>query len=180
MEEKIKTTPEKVESKIIEESKLETKVENKKPVKKVTPKKKEEKIIKEKAIANAYSLRISPKQSKYVCRMIRRKTPERAMELLENVVKGKQPVKMTGLEVGHQKGKGIAGARFPKNAAQGILEIVKQLLANSITNGIEDPIITIAMPNKASLPTRSGGRKGKRTHLHLEAQSRAKLLKNKK
>ncbi len=175
VEEKIKTVPKELKTKIVETPK-----EDIKDVKPVVKKKKKDKIIKDKAIANAFSLKISPKQSKYVCRMITGKTPERAAILLENVIKGKQPVKMTGLEVPHQKGKGIAGARFPKNTSQGILDIVKQLAANAVTNGIEDPIITIAIPNKASAPFKKGGRRGKRTHLHLEAESRAKLKGKKK
>ena len=112
--------------------------------------------------------------------MIKRKTIPQAVTLLENVVKGKQPVKMTGLEVGHQKGKGISGARFPKNAATAIIDVVKQLGANSIVNGIEEPIITIAMANQASAPFKKGGKKAKRAHLHLEAQDKTKLIKKNK
>lgn len=137
--------------------------------------------VKDKAIVNAYSLKISLKHSKFICKMIKRKTIPHAIKLLENVVKGKQPVKMTGLEVGHQKGKGISGARFPKNASNAIIDILKQLKANSIVNGIEEPIITIAMANQASAPFKKGGRRAKRAHLHFEAQDKTKLInKNKK
>ena len=146
---------------------------------KEAPKKKKEvskPVVKEKAIANAYSLRISLKHSKFICKMIKGKTPDQAIEMLANVVKKKQPVKMTGLEVGHQKGKGIAGARFPRNASLAISDVIKQLKANAVVNGIEEPVITVAMPNQASAPMKKGGRKAKRAHLHLEVQDKIKLI----
>ena len=158
-----------------EESKPKPKKEESKPKpKKETPK------PKDKAIANGFSLQISPKHTKAICRMIKGKTIPQASVFLQRVYEGKQPVKMTGLEVPHQKGKGIAGARFPKNASKAILGIVVQLGANATVNGIENPVITIAMPNQASAPLKRGGRKAKRTHLHLEAQDKTKLIKNKK
>jgi len=150
------------------------KEESKKKPKKETPK------PKDKAIANGFSLQISPKHTKAICRMIKGKSVIQASAFLKNVMQGKQPVKMTGLEVPHQKGKGIAGARYPKNASKTILGVVVQLRANATVNGIEEPIITMAMPNQASAPLRKGGRKAKRTHLHLEAQDRTKLIKDKK
>jgi ribosomal protein L22 len=156
-----------------QEKKVETKVETKKETKVVTEKK-------EKAIANAYSAHISPKQSKFVCKMIKRKSPEKAIELLEGVIKGKVPVKMTGLEVAHQKGKGISGARFPKTAAKEIMEVIKQLKANATVNGIEEPVITLAISNQASAPYKKGGRKAKRTHLHFEVREKTKQEKQKK
>jgi len=136
--------------------------------------------VKEKAIANAPALNISPKQSKFICRMIRRKTPDRAIVLLDGVIAERVPVKMTGLEVGHQKGKGISGARYPKTAAAAIKEVVKQLKANASVNGIEEPIITLAVSNQASAPLKKGGRRAKRTSLHLEARDKTKLLELKK
>ncbi len=134
---------------------------------------------KDSAIVNGYSVKISPKQSKYICRMISRKSITRAKEMLENVIKGKLPVKMVMLEVPHQKGKGISGAKYPKEAAKAILLLVKQLEANSIVNGIESPLIKIAMSNRASEPAKRGGRHGKRTHIYLEAISKNKLKKAK-
>jgi ribosomal protein L22 len=132
---------------------------------------------KEKACVNGYSLKISPKDSKAICKMIKHKSPENAIKLLEGVIQEKIPVKMTGLEVPHQRGKGIAGARFPKNASIAIKDIVKQLKANSIVAGIEDPIITLAISNKASSTRKSGGRQSKRTHIYLEAKDKTKLIK---
>lgn len=152
---------------------VETKSEEKKVVKKV------EVTPKDKAIVNGYSIRISPKYSKYVCRMITGKSIIRAKEMLEGVILEKFPVKMTALEVPHQKGKGISGAKYPKDTAKGILLLVKQLESNCNVNQIENPVIKIAMPNRASEPARRAGRHGKRTHLYLEAVSKESFLKNK-
>lgn len=173
-EKKVETS--KVETKegneIKKEEKTQAKQEKKKEVTKV--------VVKDKAIANAFALQISPKYTKAICKMIRRKSPDRAVIMLEQVVKGKLPVKMHGLEVPHKKGKGIAGARFPKTAAQAVLGVVQQLKANALVNGIEEPIISIAMSNQASAPFRRGGRKAKRTNLHLEAIDKTKFKMMKK
>ncbi|MFH1522006.1 MAG: uL22 family ribosomal protein [archaeon] len=169
------------ESKIDEASKVETAIE------KVEENKvedvKEKKIVKQKeipkkdvAIANGFSLKISPKQSKYVMRIIRGKSPEAAVVRLEDVISEKRPVPMAGLEVGHKKGKGLAGGKFPKNACKAIIEIVKQAKANSVVAGIENPVITIASSDRASAPYRKAGRKAKRAHIHIEIRDKTKLI----
>jgi len=173
-EEKDKIAPSKENEKVEKEETKKVETEKKKEVKtKEIPKK-------DLAVANGFSLKISPKQSKYICRIIRGKSPEAAIDRLQAVIDEKRPVPMAGLEVGHKKGKGLAGGKFPKNACKGIMEIVKQAGANSVVAGIENPVITIARSNKASAPFRRAGRKAKRTHLHIEVRERAKLLgKNK-
>jgi len=140
---------------------------------------KKEIVKKDKAVARGNSLRISPKYSKYTCRLIKKRTPERAIELLEQVVNGKLAVKMPSLELPHQKGKGVAGGRFPKNVASEFIKVVKQLSANCLVNNINDPVIVIAMSNAAAAPTKRGGRKAKRTNLYLEAVEKIKLVKKK-
>jgi len=132
------------------------------------------------AVANGFSLKISPKQSKYVCRIIRGKTPEGAVIRLQAVIDEKRPVPMASLEVGHKKGKGLAGGKFPKNACKGIMEIVKQAGANAVVAGIESPVITIARSDRASAPFRRAGRKAKRTHIHIEVKDKTKLIKKSK
>ncbi|MEA3248384.1 MAG: uL22 family ribosomal protein [Nanoarchaeota archaeon] len=140
--------------------------ETKKPVKK------NENVKKDVAVANGFSLRISPKQSVYICKAIRGKSPEVAIMKLNEVIKGKRAIPMAGLEVGHRKGKGLAGGRFPKNACKAIIEIVKQAGANAIVAGIENPVITIVKSDRASAPYRRAGRKAKRTHIHVEIRNR--------
>lgn len=159
-------------------SSMKEKPEEKKEEKKVSPKK--EVVKKEVATARGNSLRISPKYSKYVCKLISRKSPEKAAELLELVILKKLAVKMPSLEVPHQKGKGVAGAKFPVNAAKEILGVVRQLNANCMVNNLNEPVISVAMSNKASAPRRRAGRKAKRTNIYLEAVEKTKLIKKKK
>jgi ribosomal protein L22 len=142
--------------------------------------KKEEKPKKEMVSARSNATKISPKQSFAICKMIRGKTPDRAVEMLENVIKGRQPVKMPTREVAHQKGKGIAGAKFPKNAAEAFIPLVKQLKANAQSLGVGEPVISIAMANKAGKVFRKGGKQAKRTNIVLEAVSKNKFKKKKK
>jgi len=171
---KVETKPEETKMENKTETKVEEKKETKKPEKKV-----KEVPKKEVAIANGYSLKISPKQSVYVCKIIRGKSPEAAIERLQAVIDERRPVPMAALEVGHKKGKGLAGGRFPKNACKGIMEIVKQAGANAVVAGIENPVITIAKSDRASAPFRRAGRKAKRTHMHIEVKDKVKLAEAK-
>lgn len=171
-EKKTTKVEEKKEEKVEEVKKVE-----KKEVKKVVKVKEIPK--KDVAIANGFSLKISPKQSKFVCRVIRGKTPEAAVARLQAVIDEKRPVPMAGLEVGHKKGKGLAGGKFPKNACKGIMEIVKQAGANAVVAGIESPVITLARADRASAPFRRAGRKAKRTHLLIEVRDKKWLVENK-
>jgi len=149
------------------------KVETKKPAKKVEAK------IHDKAIANGFGLKISPKQCKYTCRVIRGKSPSAAVERLQAVIEEKRPVPMAALEIGHRKGKGLAGGRFPKNACKGIMEIVKQAGANAVVLGIENPVIAIARSDQAAAPFRKAGRRAKRTHMYIEIRDKVKMMEEK-
>tara|TARA_Y100000310_G_scaffold338386_1_gene427889 strand:+ start:1059 stop:1667 length:609 start_codon:yes stop_codon:yes gene_type:complete len=179
-----KKTEEKVEKKEEVKEKVETpkesegKEKTEKQDKKKAGKKVEKEIKKkEKAVVRGASLRISTKSSIAVCKMISGKSPIRAVELLEQVVAGKMPVRMASAEVAHQKSRGmknIAGAKFPRKAAIEIENLVKQLMANSIVNGIENPVIVTARADKAARPFRRGGKKAKRTHVYLEAKNKTK------
>lgn len=167
------------EKKVMEEKKEDVKVEKKmEKTEEKAPVKKEKKEVpkKEVAVANGFSLRISAKQSKYVMKIIKRKSPEAAIERLQAVIDEKRAVPMAGLEVAHQKGKGMAGGKFPKNACKAIMEVVKQAGANAIVAGIKNPVISIAKADRASAPFRKGGRKAKRAHIHIEITEKKKLL----
>jgi len=109
-----------------------------------------------------------------------RKSPEAAVKRLQDVIDEKRPVPMAGLEVGHKRGRGLAGGKFPKNACKAILEIVKQAEANSVVAGIESPIITIVKADRASAPYRRAGQRAKRTHIHIEIRDKTKLVGKKK
>lgn len=139
-----------------------------------------EKIKKEVAVANLTSAAISTKHSIAICRMISRKSIERSLKMLELVLLKKLAVPMIGAEIPHRKRSLIphtsgGSGRFPMNATKEFIGLVKQLKANCEVNGIENPVITIAMANLASRPFRREGKKGKRTHVHLEAREYDKM-----
>jgi large subunit ribosomal protein L22 len=142
--------------------------------KKIVEKKEEKKSEKERAIVNGFSLIISPKQSYSICRMIKGKSIDKAIEYLEKVVLMKKAVPMNNREVPHRKGNLMAG-RYPITAAIEFIKLLKQLKANVSVNNIENNIITIAMANRASRPYKRGGRRGKRTNVYIEAKDRKKI-----
>ena len=160
-----------------EEEKIVETQEKEKPIQKKETnekEKKEEKKVerkpKEKAIAIGRNLPISTKYSKAICKTIKNKTPEKAIQILELVIKKKFAIPMNNMELPHRKK--IMAGRYPTNAAKHIIPIIKQLNANASINQINNPIITIAKADKASRPYRREGRKAKRTHIYLEARER--------
>ena len=160
-----------------EEEKLEKKEEVKKEKKKVEVK---EVKPKEMAFARGSSLRVSSKHCFAICKMIKGKTPESAVEFLEKVVKDKAVVRMPMREVGHKKSRGlknIAGGRFPKKASLEMINLLKQVNANANVCGVENPVIVIAKADIASRPYRKAGRKTKRTHVYIEVRDKTKLKK---
>ncbi len=132
------------------------------------------------AIVNGFSLAISPKNSKWISKMIMKKSIDNAITMVEEVVVKKRAVKMDGAEIPHRKGKGMMSGRYPVNAAKEFIVLLKQLKANAIVNGVENPIITLAMANKGRLPFKKEGRRGKRAHVRIEARDKTKLEKKKK
>ena len=178
MVEKEKST--KVKKEVKEESKkMENKEEIKTENKEGKSKKDEPKVeIKKKdlVVARGSSLRISPKYACAICKVIRGKSPSDAVIRLQAVVDKNRVIPMAGLEVGHKKGKGLAGGKYPQNACKAIIGVIKQLTANAIVAEIENPIITIAKADRAPAPYRKGGRKGKRAHVYLEAKDKTKLV----
>jgi len=164
----------------MEDEKVAEKVENKVEEKKVVKKKVKEFVVKDVAIANGFGMKISPKQCKYICRVIRGKSPEAAVVRLQAVIDEKRPIPMAALEIGHRKGKGLAGGRFPKNACKGVMEIVKQAAANAVVGGIENPVVAIAKSDQAAAPYRKAGRKAKRAHIHIEIRDRVKMMELRK
>ena len=182
VEEKMETNDETVKVEVPKEDtktaevKEEKKAEDSKDENKTLPKSGPSIDGKDIAVANGYSLKISPKYSFSICKVIKHKTPEAAIKRLEEAAAGKRAIPMSGREVAHQKGKGMSGGKFPKNACNEIAAIVKQVKANATNAGIDNPVITIAQANKASGPFRSGGRRGKRAHIHLEVMDKSKLV----
>ena len=139
------------------------------------------KIKKTEAIIQSFSLHISTKHSVAICNFIRNKAIERAINDLEQVIVLRKAVPMKG-EIPHRKGKRISSGRYPKNASEHFIKLLKSLLANSNTIDLNNPIITEAVSNLASRPYGKFGRvKRKRTHVKLVASERKKSNKlNKK
>lgn len=179
VEEKIAKPKKMKEEAVVETPKTESNEDKKQETKK------EKGPAKEVAIVNAYSMRISTKHSIAICRAIMRRTPEAAIELLEGVVAKKKAIAMRGWEIPHKKWSIVSdgmggGARFPVNSSKEFINIVKQLKANCEVNSIDNPVITLAIANQGSKPFKREGRRGKSTHIHIEAKDKNKLRKNKK
>jgi len=181
-EEKGKIEDKKAEEKVVEtkeeleEKKDEGKAEEKKSeeVKRKEVKEKKEKKIgkKEEAKARGKDLNISTKHSVAICRFIKNKRIEKAIFDLEQVIKKKKAIPMKG-EIPHRKGKGMERGRYPVKACKVFIKLLKDLAANSIVNGLEEPYIYIAKADKASRPYRRfGSRRFKRTHVLLVARDR--------
>jgi ribosomal protein L22 len=177
----VETPVEKIEKKENTETKKENAVEEKKERKdeKKTPIVKKQIEKKDEAVVNGVSLHLSTKKSVAICKFIRGKTIDKAIEDLEDVEKLKRAIPMTG-EIPHQKGKGMMSGRYMTKSVEVIIRLLKDLKANSNVNGIEEPVIAEAIPNRASRPRgRFGAWKRKRTHIFIKAVEKNKL-KNKK
>lgn len=167
-----------------EEKKEEIKKEEIKETKTVEEKPKTEKKVvvkkvkKDEVVVNSYSVPISTKYSVAICKFIKNKKIEKAIEDLEQVQQLKKPVPMKG-EIPHRKGKIMSG-RFPKTAAEKFVKILKCLKGNADNHDVEDPIITEAIANQASRPVGRFGRwERKRTHVKIKATARDKIKKKK-
>ncbi len=141
--------------------------------KEVKEREREKKIErKEEAKARGKDLSISTKHSVAICRFIKNKRIEKAIVDLEQVIKRKKAVPMKG-EIPHRKGKGMERGRYPVKACKAFIKVLKDLAANSIVGGLEEPYIYIAKADKASRPYRRfGSRRFKRTHVLLVARDR--------
>jgi ribosomal protein L22 len=153
----------------------ETKTEKESAVKKIEVKK----IKKTEAVVNSFLLPISTKTAGAICRFIKGKTIEKAIQDLGEVVKLKKAIPMRG-EIPHRKGKGMMSGRFPKEASKHFIILLKALKGNSNVNGLENPVISEGIPNLASRPYGSFGRiRRKRTHVTIKAVEKKMIKANK-
>jgi len=168
-----------------EEKKIENKVEDKKIEETKTEEKKKEtkkqnQVKKDEASINGISLPISTKDSVAICKFIKHKSIDRALVDLELVEKLKKAIPMKG-EIPHRKGKGMMSGRYMTKPVGYLIKMLKNLKANANVNGIEEPIIVEAVPNRASRPYgRFGAVKRKRTHIFIKVMEKNKLKKKKK
>jgi ribosomal protein L22 len=134
-------------------------------------KEKQEKVKKDKAVVNVKNVHMSLKHAVAICRVIKNKNIIEAIYLLEKVTKKEIAIPMKG-ELPHRKG--MMSGRYPFNASEKIIKILKSLMANSIANGLDmdEIIISEAIPNTGGKATSS--KKGKRVHITLVAKEKNK------
>ena len=122
------------------------------------------------AVARGKSYPISRKHSQFLCAFLKGKTTEQALHDLGRVLVMKQAVPFKG-EIPHRKGPMMSG-RYPVKAAEYFVNLVKALRGNILVNqmDLEKSKITLAVSSWAHRPSRRGNRRGKRTHVTLEAR----------
>jgi ribosomal protein L22 len=123
-------------------------------------------------------LPLSTKDSAAVCKFIKFKLIDKAIEDLEDVLKFKKVIPMKkGFP--HKKGKRVMAGRYHTKTTKYFIKLLKELKANSNVNGIENPFIIEAIANKASMPYGRFGRvRKKRTHIKIKAINKSELKKN--
>lgn len=144
---------------------------DKKPKKKDKKEKPKPEIVKkDKAVVRGKDLGVSTKQCVAICNFIRKRKIEDAISDLQQVIKKKIAVPMTG-EIPHRKGKGMMSGRYPEKACKIFIKLLKSLHANSVMGGMENVFISVCKANIASRPHRRFGQsRFKRTHVYLEAK----------
>jgi len=168
--EKISEDKPKTEAKLAEKPKE----EKKKPIQKKPIIKKNEVVV------NGISLPISTKYSVAICKFIKGKKIDRAIEDLEQVIAKKKAVPMKG-EIPHRKGKKMMSGRFPKKASENFIKLLRSLQANANNHNVDEPIVAEAVANLASRPFGRFGRiRKKRTHVKIVAREKKSISKNKK
>ena len=151
--------------------------EGRKEQKKLPPKKA---VKKDEVAVNAKGLHISTKYAIDLCKFIKGKKIDRAIEELELVIVKKKSVPMKG-EIPHRRGPGGRGSgsgRYPKNASKSFIILLKSLMANAINHEVDDPVITEAVANIAQRPFARGGKRRKRTHVTIKAREKKVVKKS--
>jgi len=161
----------KQDSKINEENKTEEKSAGKKADKKII-----KKIQKDEVVVNARSVAVSTKYAMAICKFIKYKKIDKAIEDLEQVTVLRKAVSMKG-EIPHRKGKGMMSGRFPVNASKEFIILLKSLKGNANNHEVDDAVITEAIANFAHRPFGRDGKLKKRTHITLKARSKNNLKK---
>lgn len=148
-----------------EKSKVEKKEE--KPEEKKVEKPKEERKRKIIAEARGKDLSISPRQAMAICRAIKGKTIDEAIDLLILVSRKKRAIKMKG-EIPHRKG--MMSGRYPIKASKIFIKLLRSLGANANINGLDlEKARIYGKADRASRPPRGGRlRRGfKRANIYL-------------
>lgn len=165
-----KEVKEKVEIPTSEEKLNEKKEEKKKPIVK------KEIVKRDFAVVNGTNIPVSTKHSKAICKFIRGKNINEAIEYLEEVIRTRKAISMKG-EIPHRKGNMMSG-RFPKKASQEFIKLLRSLGANANANGLEEVIISEAIANIGVRPYgRFGRTRKKRTHIMIKCREKKEKIK---
>ncbi len=151
------------------ENKTNEKADDKKSNLKIK-KEKEKPKRKRESIAYGTSYPISKKHSMFIGRMIKNRSIDEAIKMIEEVQKFKRAVPYVG-EVPHRKNLKGGSGRYPIKASNFFIKLLKGLRGNSIVNGmdLDKTRIKIVSASWASRPKRSLG-KATRTNIILKAR----------
>ncbi|MBU2637540.1 MAG: 50S ribosomal protein L22 [Nanoarchaeota archaeon] len=141
------------------------------------------------ATAKGMSLPISRKQAVEVCRMINRRTVEKARWMLDRVINLKSPVPATKFkrDIPHRKGS-FGPGRFHVKTSTEVLKLINSAVSNAEVKGMKGSSLVIVKASACKGPTawrygRQSRRHAKRTHVEIvleEAEAkkgRAKPIK---
>ena len=121
------------------------------------------------------NLKVSFKKSVETLKAVKRKKSiDKSIEFLENVILKTAPVPYTKFnkEMPHRRGKGIASGGFPKNVCEEILRILKNAKSSADSKNLELKKLKIISAsarkgNTRMKPGRYHGRKMKATNIEL-------------
>lgn len=144
---------------------------------KKTKKQPVKKIKKDKVFINARNVHVSTKNAMAICKFIKGKKIETAINDLQKVLEKKQAVPMKG-EIPHKKGKGMMSGRYPQETTKAFILLLKSLQGNANNHDVEEPVIVEAIANIGERPYGRFGRwKRKRTHVKIVSRTKKEKKK---
>lgn len=119
-------------------------------------------------IVRGADLPISTKHSIAICKMIKNKTLNQAIPMLQQVIEYKRAVPMEGDEIPHRKGMG--SGRYPQNATAQFIRLLKNLRANASNAGVDPSQMKINAKSDVAARRRYSrkAKHFKRTHVLIE------------
>ncbi len=124
------------------------------------------------AKAHGRDIGISTKHAIEICNQLRGMPLKKAKQLLSKVIKKEEPIRMRRFYRDTAHKKGMAAGKYPINAAEAILRILKSVETNAQNKGLSTSNLVIEhiAANRASRPWRYGRqrrRKAKRSHVEI-------------
>lgn len=131
------------------------------------------------ATAKGTNLSISQKHSTEIGNFIRGDSVEEAKEKLRGVIDEEVavPYERFNSDLAHRKGDGMAAGRYPVNAAEEILQLLKSAEQNAIHQGLDESSLEIAEfyateGNRYHTPKRNRGQRQKACHVNITLEER--------